>query len=193
MFRILPLALTFLAALTLQQQQPACDLAAPPPGMHYVCANTDSCDCRLVADNPGGDPQNASPVPAPRAPSCTADKVKYFVAPGYPAQALQAAKQGTVIATLSISPAGDAKEVKIHSGDPLLDGPVMETLKKWKFATSSAAQTVDVSITFALAGDTVAKPVTVTVSGNSPLNLVITASPVVSRNARHDRRTGSPR
>jgi TonB family protein len=193
-FSLASLALAFLAGLALQHQQPACDLAAPPPGMHYVCANPTSCDCRLVADDPTGDePQNASPIPVPHASSCAADKVKYFVAPDYPPRALQAAKQGTVIATLAINPAGDVDEVKIHSGDPLLDGSVKETLKMWKFVTSGAAQSVDVSVTFAIAEDTVTKPVPTTVSGSSPLNLVITGSPLMSRRARHHRRAGSPR
>ncbi|HEY4816537.1 MAG TPA: energy transducer TonB [Candidatus Acidoferrum sp.] len=193
MFSLAPLVLALLAGLALHHQQPTCDLAAPPPGMHYVCANPNSCDCQLVADNPSGDEsQNASPIPVPHASSCAADKVKYFVAPDYPRRALQAAKQGTVIATLAINPAGDVDEVKIHSGDPLLDGSVIETLKKWKFLTSGAAQTVDVSVTFALAGDTVTKPAT-TVSGSSPLNLVITAGPLMSRRAGNHRRAGSPR
>jgi TonB family protein len=192
-FSLAPLALAFLAGLALQQQQPACDLAAPPPGMHYVCANPNSCDCQLVADDPSGDEsQNASPIPVPHASSCAADKVKYFVAPDYPPRALQAAKQGTVIATLAINPAGDVDEVKIHSGDPLLDGPVIETLKKWKFVTSGAAQTVDVSVTFALAGHTVTKPAA-TVSGSSPLNLVITAGPLMSRRGRHHKGARSQR
>jgi TonB family protein len=193
-FSLAPLALALLVNLALQHQQPTCDLAAPPPGMHYICANPNSCDCRLVADDTSGEEsQNASPIPVSNASSCTADKVKYFVAPDYPPRALHAAKQGTVIATLAINPSGDVDEVKIHSGDPLLDGSVIETLKMWKFVTSGAAQSVDVSVTFAFAGDTVTKPVASTVSGSSPLNLVITASPLMSRRARHHRRAGSPR
>lgn len=191
MFSLAPFALAVIASLPTQSQQPSCDLAAPPPGMHYVCAKTNSCDCRLVADDPSGDePQNVSPNPVRHASSCIADKVKYFVAPNYPRQALRAAKQGTVLATLTVDPRGDVDEVKVQSGDPLLGESVIETLKKWKFVTSSSAQSVDISITFALAGDTVTKPVAATVSGSSPLNLVITASPLMSR-ARHHGRAGS--
>jgi TonB family protein len=187
MFKFAPLALAFLTGLALPHQQPSCDLAGPPPGMHYVCAKTNPCNCRLVGDDREGDePQNAPPTPVPHASSCGADKVKYFVVPGYPVRALQAAKQGTVIATLATNPAGDVNEVKIRSGDPLLRGSVIETLKKWKFETGSAAQTIDVSITFTLAEDAGIKPV-VTVSGSSPLNLIIATSPLISRRARHRR------
>jgi TonB family protein len=192
-FNLAPLALALLTGLALPHQQPSCDLAGPPPGMHYVCAKTNSCDCQLVADDPDGDePQNASPIPAPRSSSCSADKVKYFVAPDYPRQALREAKQGTVVATLTIDSRGDVNEVKVRSGDPLLRGSVIETLKKWKFATSGAAQSIDVSVTFALGGDTVTKHVGATVSGSSPLNLVITATPLTSRGAHHHGRVGNP-
>ena len=186
MFNLAPPALAFLAALALSHQQPTCNLAAPPAGMHYVCAKTNSCDCRLVADDAGGDePQNASPALVPHASSCPAEKVKYFVAPDYPSRALQAAKQGTVVARLTVNAAGDVDEVKIRSGDPLLGASVVETLKKWKFLAGTAAQIVEVSITFALAGDAATEPVAATVSGSSPLNLVITASPLMSGRARH--------
>ncbi len=194
MFSLASLALAFLVGLAFPHQRPDCDLAAPPPGMHYVCANPNSCDCRLVADDSKSDePQNAPPTEAAHTSSCDTDKVKYFVAPYYPLRALRASKQGTVIATLAIDPAGDVDEIKIRSGDPLLDGPVIETLKKWKFVANSAAQSVEASVTFALAGDPVTKPVAISVSGSSPLNLVITASPLASRRAHHHMGHGSPK
>jgi TonB family protein len=164
--------------------------------MHYVCAKQNSCDCRLVADEPdNGDEQSEKgpPIPAPDLSSCNSGNVKYFVAPDYPLPARQAAKQGTVIARLAINPAGDVDEVEIQSGDPLLTGPVIKTLKNWKFAPTGATQTASVSVTFALAGNSVTKPAATTVSGSSPLNLVITAYPVIPRRGHNHERTGSPR
>jgi TonB family protein len=197
MFRLTPLALALCASLALQHQQPICDHAAPPPGMHYICANQNSCDCRLVADEPrNGDEQSEyrPPVPAPDSSPCHAGNVRYFVAPDYPPLARQAGKQGTVIARLAIDPAGNIDEVKIPSGDPLLTGPVIQILKNWKFAPTGATQTASVSVTFALASHPVTKPVAATVSGSSPLNLVITTSPVMPRRAHnHERAAGNPR
>jgi TonB family protein len=116
------------------------------------------------------------------------------VAPDYPPLARQAGKQGTVIAWLAIDPAGNIDEVKIPSGDPLLAGPVIQILKNWKFAPTGATQTASVSVTFALAGHPVTKPVAATVSGSSPLNLVITTSPVMPRRAHnHERAAGNQR
>lgn len=196
MFSLAPLALAFLSGLAFQHQQPICDHAVPPPGMHYVCAKENSCDCRLVADEPSSkdkQPQNGSPIPEPDESLCNAGNVKYFVVPDYPLLARRTGKQGTVIARLAINAAGDVDEVKIQSGDPLLTGPATPTLKKWKFASTGAAQSASVSVTFALAGNPVSKPVTPTVSGSSLLNLVITANPVIPRRARNHERAGSPR
>lgn len=193
MFSLGPLALAFFAGLTLLHQQPDCDHAAPPPGMHYVCAKERSCDCRLVADEPGdGDEhsENGSPIRLPGKSGCNAGNVKYFVVPDYPLLAWQAGKQGTVIARLAVNADGDVDEVKIQSGDPLLAGPATQTLKKWKFASTGAVQSASVSVTFALAGNPLTKPGTPTVSGSSPLNLVITANPVVLKRAQS--RTSRP-
>jgi TonB family protein len=187
--------LAFFAGLGPQHQQPTCDHAAPPEGMHYVCANQDSCDCRIVADAPssGDESEKGSRIPVPDLSPCNSGDVKYFVAPDYPLPARQAAKQGTVIARLGINSAGDVNEVIIQSGDPLLTGPVIQTLKNWKFAPTGATQTASVSVTFALAGNSVTKPAATTVSGSSPLNLVITANPVMPRRAHNHERTGSAR
>lgn len=196
MLKLAPLALTFFTIIYIHHQQSICDHAAPPPGMHYVCANQNSCDCRLVADEPrNGDEQSeyGPPVPAPDSSPCHAGNVRYFVAPDYPLLASQAGKQGTVVARLAIDPAGNIDEVKIPSGDPLLAGPVIQSLKNWKFVPTGATQTASVSVTFALAGYPVTKPVAATVSGSSPLNLVITTSPVMPRRAHNHERAGNPR
>ena len=68
-------------------------------------------------------------------------------------------------------------QVKIESGDPAFTGAVQTALQKWRFAPSAAGQTLTATFTFALAGNPT-EHISTTVSGASPLNLVISASPV---------------
>jgi hypothetical protein len=46
----------------------ACDHAAPPVGMRWVCADNNTCDCRLVANGSGGEENSGKTVtkPVPR-------------------------------------------------------------------------------------------------------------------------------
>jgi TonB family protein len=173
MFKPLPLTLLVLATAGFQIQKRTCDHPAPPDGMHYVCAPQNPCDCRLEKD---ASEDEASPAaPAANEP-CSADKVKYFIAPAYPETARKAGKQGTVTALLTVENLGIA-QVKIESGDPAFTGAVQTALHKWRFAPSAAGQTLTATFTFALAGNP-AEHISTTVSGASPLNLVISAPPV---------------
>jgi TonB family protein len=101
--------------------------------------------------------------------------VKYFVVPNYPAELWRKKKQGTVKLQLTIGSTGTAV-VKLESGDAPFADEVTEALKKWKFVPTNPPQTLSVSVTFMLAGTPSADLVT-TVSGTSPLELVISATP----------------
>ena len=172
MLRFLSLTLIVLGSSGFQIQKRACDHPAPPEGMHYACAPQNSCDCRLEKDAA----EEASPAaPAANEP-CSADNVKYFVAPPYPETARKAGKQGTVTALLTVENRGIA-QVKIESGDPPFTGAVQTALHKWRFAPSAAGQTLTATFTFALAGNPT-EHISTTVSGASPLNLVISTAPV---------------
>jgi len=97
------------------------------------------------------------------------------VAPNYPAAARQARKQGTVTARLLVDTSG-AAQVKIDSGDSAFAEQVLIALKKWRFSPSTVTKTLTATMTFALAGDPT-EHISTTVSGSSPLNLVIAATP----------------
>jgi hypothetical protein len=150
-----------------------CDHAAPPPGMHYVCAPADSCNCRLEKDDleedGGGNDSGVS------GEACAATGLQHFVAPDYPLAAWQAGKQGMVQAQVVVGASGIVK-VKIESGDPLFAQPVADTLKTWKFAPSDPERIYAIAIRFRLAG-TPTRDRATTVSGASPLVLEVTAHP----------------
>jgi TonB family protein len=171
MLKFFSLIFIVLVSSGFQIQKRACDHPAPPEGMHYVCSPQNPCDCRLEKDA-SEDEGSAAAASEP----CSADKVKYFVAPAYPETARKAGKQGTVTALLTVANLGIA-QVKIESGDPAFTGAVQTALHKWRFAPSAAGQTLTVTFTFALAGNP-AEHISTTVSGASPLNLVISAPPV---------------
>jgi TonB family protein len=174
MFKPLPVTLLVLATAGFQIQKRTCDHPAPPEGMHYVCTPQNPCDCRLEKDS---SEDEGSPAPPAAIEPCSADKVKYFVAPAYPETARKAGKQGTVTALLAVENPGIA-QVKIESGDPAFTGAVQAALHKWRFAPSAAGQTLTATFTFALAGNPT-EHISTTVSGASPLNLVISASPLL--------------
>jgi TonB family protein len=171
MLRFLSLTVIVLVCAGFQIQKRTCDHAAPPEGMRYVCAPQNPCDCRLEKDSSEDEGSPAAIEP------CSADKVKYFVAPAYPETARKAGKQGMVTALLAVENPGIA-QVKIESGDPALTGAVQTALQKWHFAPSAAGQTLTATFTFALAGNPT-EHISTTVSGASPLKLVISASPLL--------------
>lgn len=176
MSKLLPLTLLVLATAGFQIQKRTCDHPAPPEGMHYVCAPQNACDCRLEKD--ASEDENSPAAPTAGEP-CSGERVKYFVAPAYPETARKAGKQGTVTAQLTVDSSGSA-QVKIESGDPAFAGAVETALHKWRFAAAAAGQTLTATFIFALAGNP-AEHITTTVSGASPLNLVISAPPPTTK------------
>ena len=176
MFKPLPLTLLVLATAGFQIQKRICDHPAPPEGMHYVCAPQDACDCHLEKDTAEDQAQTTAAVgSADENQPCSADAVKYFVVPAFPEQARKARRQATVTAHLAIESSGTAK-VEIESPDPAFAEAVRAALHKWRFAPIAAGKTLIASFTFALAGDP-SDRISTTVSGASPLNLVISVRP----------------
>ena len=174
MLRIFPLILLVLVSSGFQIQKRICDHAAPPEGMHYVCAPQNACDCHLEKDAAEEEAPDANAGSVAENQSCSADKVTYFVVPAFPEPARKARKQATITAHLTIESSGEAK-VEIEPGDASLVQSVRVALAKWRFAPSAAGETLTATFTFALAGNP-GGPVA-TVSGASPLKLVIAASP----------------
>ena len=173
MLKLYSFAMLLLAGGAFQIQNRTCDHAAPPAGMHYVCDPKNTCNCHLEK-NPGEDEapsRDAVPAPEP----CADADLKFFVAPAYPAAARQARQQGTVTAKLLVEDSGGA-QVTIESGDPVFAAAVSRALKKWRFASRAQSKTLNATFTFALAGDPT-QAMSTTISGSSPLNLVIAATP----------------
>jgi hypothetical protein len=80
-----------------------------------------------------------------------------------------------VTAQLIVDASGTPR-VTVDSGDAAFKDSVESALRKWRFAPATPSRTLTVTLTFALAGDPT-EPVNTTVSGSSPLNLVIAATP----------------
>ena len=172
--RNLLLAFLLLVTSAFQVEKRTCDHPAPPEGMHYVCSPTDSCDCHLERDLSDNGERYANSEAITAADSCPAAGLKYFVAPAYPPGARAARRQDTVTARLLVDSSG-TPTVTIETGDPIFKESVESALRKWRFAPAIPARTLTVTLTFALAGNP--GPMNTTVSGSSPLNLVIAATP----------------
>ena len=173
MLKILPLTLLVLWSAAFQIQKRICDHPAPPEGMHYKCAPQNACDCHLEKDAAEDEARTANAGSAAENQSCSADRVKYFVVPAFPEPARKARRQATITAHLAIESSGT---VEIESADPVFAEAVRAALHKWRFAPAAAGKTLTASFTFALAGDP-SDRISTTVSGASPLNLVISAPP----------------
>ncbi len=169
------LAIPLLVSPASQIQNRTCDHATPPVGMHYVCSPTNLCDCRLEKDAPENEETSGSQDRDPSPARCPEADLNFFLAPSYPSAARQARKQGTVTARLLVGVSGGA-EVTIESGDPLFADAVTSALNKWRFAATAQSKTLHATFTFVLAGDP-SRQGNSTVSGSSPLNLVISAAP----------------
>lgn len=169
------LAFLLLPGLSMQLQKNPCDHPTPPEGMHYVCAPRDSCDCRLEKDEAEDHDAAANPNASPADEICLSQSLKHFVAPAYPSAAREARKQGTVTAQLVVDASGQVT-IKLKSGEATFTEPVVVALKNWRFAPSTSPHTFTATFTFALAGNPTVNAIT-SVSGSSPLNLVITATP----------------
>ena len=160
--------------MQLQGKHPgACDHAAPPLGMRWVCADNNACDCRLVANGPGGEENSGKSVTKPGSSTtqpCLACRVRYFAIPGYPDAARVAKKQGVVSATLVLTPEGEVKNVRIESGDAQLATAVTPALSTWRFTGANREESIPVSVKFVLS-----EHADVAVSGASVLNAIVTA------------------
>lgn len=168
------LAFVLLPRQSMLPQKDVCDHPTPPEGMHYVCAPRDSCNCHLEKDEVEDNRAQAGQA-STADELCLSKSLKHFVAPHYPAAAREARKQGTVTAELIVDNSGH-HTVKIESGDAVFTEPVLVALRNWRFVPSASPLKFAATFTFALAGNPTANAIT-SVSGSSPLNLVIIATP----------------
>ena len=169
-------ALLFILGMPLQLKHlKACDHAAPPEGMRWVCAAENPCDCRLETiaseDRPNG--TVSKPDSPTAAVSCLACRIAFFVIPAYPEAARQADKQGIVSASLVLTGEGSVEKVRIQSGDPQLASAVQSALQQWRFTPGKRSESIPVSVRFVLSDNP-----TGLVTGTSLLNAVVTTRPV---------------
>ena len=163
-------SLLFLFSMPLQVKNPsACDHAAPPAGMQWVCPHPNACDCHLQAIAP--EDQNANSLPG--AVSCLACRIAFFVIPPYPEAARREQKQGLVSASLVVRSDGSVQEVRIQSGDPQLAHAVQSAFEQWRLTPGNRVESIPVSVNFELSEN----PSRV-VAGTSLLNTVVTAPPL---------------
>ena len=167
--------LVLMAGMPLQVKHPsACDHAAPPVGMRWVCASGNTCDCRLLPsgaqdEEEVGGAKTLSPAAAPQSLVC---RIASFVVPGYPEEARRARKEGVITATLLLAADGTVKAVHVQSGDQQLAGAAESAWRQWRFTAGNREESIPVSVKFVLAENASGS-----VSGNSLLNAVVTASP----------------
>jgi TonB family protein len=176
MIRAWIVGLVFMVGVPLQVKHPsACDHAAPPAGMQWVCADKNSCDCHLAPSALGGETNDGDfkPVSSPSPAQCLACRIVSFAIPSYPQAARRAQKQGVVSATLVLSPQGTVQDVRIQSGEPALAIAVDAALRQWRFQPGNRTESIPVSVKFVLSDDAAAA-----VTGESLLNTVVTASPL---------------
>jgi TonB family protein len=165
--------LLLLAGMPLQMKSPkACDHAAPPQGMRWVCASGNPCDCHLEASTSEGQFEDGtSKLNRPEGASPHLDcRITFFAIPVYPEPARQAQKQGVVSASLVLNADGTVQEVRIHSGDAQLASAVQSALRQWRFTPAGRSENIPVSVKFVLSDNS-------TVSGMSLLNTVVSARP----------------
>ena len=175
MNRLMMAGLVFILGIPLQmKQQKACEHAAPPKGMHWVCANNDPCDCHLAATTSQDeqDDYSSKTYAQTTAVSCLVCRVAFFAIPGYPEEARRTQTQGTVSASLVLTAEGGVEEVRIESGDPQLASAVQSAFQQWRFTPGNRSETIPVSVKFVLEDNP-----TGSVTGTSLLNTVVTAKP----------------
>lgn len=80
-------------------------------------------------------PPPPPPVPEPRRPGGNIREPKkiHDVAPVYPAFAINARKQGTVILEVVIDESGAVSRVRVLRSEPLLDDAAIEAVKRWRY------------------------------------------------------------
>lgn len=176
MNRALIAGMVLLAGLPLQMKYPkACDHAAPPEGMRWVCANENPCDCHLEASTSEdqGDENPAKSNSVKATGSFLPCRIEFFVIPAYPEAARQAQKQGIVSATLILAPDGNVGDVRLESGEPQLAAAVQAAMQQWRFTPGNRPESIPVSVKFVLSDSPAGA-----VSGTTLLNAVVTAKPV---------------
>lgn len=168
--------LLFFFGMPLQVKSPnACEHAAPPQGMRWVCPNQNSCDCHLepmaAEDQPGE--TLSSPSSSAPAVSCLACRIVFFVIPAYPEAARRVQKKGLVSASLVLRGDGSVQQVRIQSGDPQLARAVQAAFEQWRFTPGNRLESIPVSVNFELSENPARA-----VAGSSLLNTVVTAPPL---------------
>jgi TonB family protein len=164
-----------LLGMPLQVKHPgACEHAAPPTGMQWVCANENPCDCQLqpIASEDSEDVGVESPQVNARV-SCLDCRIAFFVIPAYPEAARRGQKQGMVSATVVLMADGSVEQVRIQSGDRQLASAVQSAFQQWRFTPGGRAESIPVSVKFVLSENQAGS-----VTGVSLLNAVVTATPV---------------
>jgi len=156
------------------KNQNACDHAAPPAGMQWVCVAGNSCDCHLApAKTDSGDNDDEfNSSPASSRSASVAARIEFFAIPAYPEAARRGQKQGVVSATLVLTPEGRVDDVKIQSGDAALASAARAAWQQWRFTPGNRMESIPVSVKFVLSKDAAG-----TVTGVSLLNTVVTANP----------------
>jgi TonB family protein len=160
-----------LSALPQVKHPQACDHAAPPPGMQWMCDSENGCNCHLEAVASQDQLEEGAVSPSSKTSSaCLACRVRFFIIPTYPAAAREAQKQGRVTASLILTPEGQVEQVRIQSGDAQLAEAAQAAFQHWRFAGGGREETIPVSVQFVLSD--VAEG---SVTGKSLLNTVVTA------------------
>ncbi|MGC2196308.1 MAG: energy transducer TonB [Terriglobales bacterium] len=179
MNRALFAVLLFMLGMPPQVKHPqACDHAAPPQGMRWVCASENPCDCHLepIASEANADRDPADTTSKPYSHATpgpgVACRIAFFVIPGYPEAAREGQKQGIVSASLILTADGKVEQVRIQSGDPQLAAAVRSAFQQWRFMPGKPSETIPVSVKFVLSDSPSGS-----VTGTSLLNPVVTAPP----------------
>lgn len=160
-----------LSALPQVKHPQACDHAAPPPGMQWVCTPENGCNCHLEAVASQDQlEEGAISASSKNSSACLACRVRFFIIPTYPAAAREAQKQGTVTASLILTPGGQVERIRIQSGDAQLAEAAQAAFQQWRFAGGGREETIPVSVQFVLSDGAEGS-----VTGKSLLNTVVTA------------------
>ena len=168
-------ALVVILGMPLQLKYPnACEHAAPPEGMQWVCSKGNPCDCRLetLAYRKQGGEETLKSDSLEGGKVCWSCRVTFFVIPAYPEVARKEQKQGIVSASVVLTAEGEIQQVQIRSGDQLLASAVEAALQRWRFTPGGRSESIPISVKFVLSDDSSAS-----VSGASLLNPVVTARP----------------
>ena len=65
-------------------------------------------------------------------------RLQRFTSPEYPRLARQAMQSGDVTVNVTVDPSGTVSDLSAKSPHPLLEGPTIEAVRKWRFEPSSS-------------------------------------------------------